>query len=264
MKILFLHDLNSIPGGVKPTYLKDHGHSVLNPTLPDEDFDEAVKIAQDEFDRHHPDVVVGPSRGGAVAMNIKAGDTPLVLLCPAWKRWGTATKVKSNTVILHSKADEVVPFADSQELVRNSGLPWNSLIVVGLEHRLADDKSLKKMVETVEMVSVGMMTIAPEPILKAGLMTVHWATVFARNWTCRPDVSVKMVNDLMEAIHEVPSILIHWNDDLSLDMLIMHLSWFDEKSWNQQIDNNIFNVPNLVAFFRDRLEEFSSDEGVKS
>ncbi|MEN6458190.1 MAG: hypothetical protein ABFC63_04615 [Thermoguttaceae bacterium] len=59
MKILFLHGLGSTVGGVKPTYLAQHGHTVLNPKLPDDDFDEAVKIAQDEFDRHHPDVVVG-------------------------------------------------------------------------------------------------------------------------------------------------------------------------------------------------------------
>lgn len=261
MKILFLHGLNSVKG-VKPTFLAQHGHSVLNPKLPDDDFDEAVRIAQDEFDRHRPDVVVGSSRGGAVAMNIKAGDTPLVLLCPAWKRFGTATTVKPSTVILHSRADEVVPFADSEELVKNSGVPLSALIGVGHEHRLADKESLKKMLEAVEKVRIDMMPIAPEPILKAALVTIHWATVFARNWTCRPDVPVKMVNDLMEAIHEVPSILIHWNDENSLDMLIMHLSWFDEKSWNQQVDNSIFNIPSLVAFFRDRLEEFSSDEGV--
>ncbi|MEN6458188.1 MAG: hypothetical protein ABFC63_04605, partial [Thermoguttaceae bacterium] len=168
-------------------------------------------------------------------MNINAGNTPLVLLCPAWRRWGTATTVKPNTLILHSKADEVVPFADSVELIRNGHLPSELLIDVGTEHRLADEDSLRRMLEMVEKVRVGMMTIAPEPILKAALVTIHWATVFARNWTCRPDVPVKMVNDLMEAIHEVPSILIHWNDENSLDMLIMHLSWFDEKSWNQQV-----------------------------
>ena len=27
-------------------YLKDHGHTVLNPALPDDDFDAAVRIAQ--------------------------------------------------------------------------------------------------------------------------------------------------------------------------------------------------------------------------
>lgn len=73
MKILFLHGWTSTPGGLKPSYLKNHGHAVLNPALPDDDFPAAVAIAQAEFDQHRPDVVVGSSRGGAVAMNINAG-----------------------------------------------------------------------------------------------------------------------------------------------------------------------------------------------
>jgi hypothetical protein len=151
MKILFLHGWQSTPGGIKPSYLKDHGHEVLNPALPDDDFDAAVRIVQAEFDQHHPDAVVGSSRGGAVAMNIKI-DVPLVLLCPAWKRWGTATTVKPGTLILHSQADDVIPFTDSQELLRNSGLPESALIVVGNEHRLANPDSLGKMLEAVEKV----------------------------------------------------------------------------------------------------------------
>jgi hypothetical protein len=150
MKILFLHGWQSTPGGLKPTYLKDHGHVVLNPALPDDDFDAAVRIAQAEYDYGKPDVVVGSSRGGAVAMNIEVGDTPLVLLCPAWKRWGTARTVKPGTVILHSRSDEIVPFADSEELVRKSGLPSGTLVEVGTEHRLADPESLAKMLEVVE------------------------------------------------------------------------------------------------------------------
>src|SRR6202142_1298991 len=142
MPILFLHGWQSVPGGVKPTYLKDHGHTVINPKLPDEDFDEAVCIAQAEFDKHNPDVVVGSSRGGAVAMNIQSGSAKLVLLCPAWKRWGTARTVKPATVILHSRADDVVPFADSEELVRNSGLLPSVLIEVGNDQRLADREPL--------------------------------------------------------------------------------------------------------------------------
>jgi len=51
MKILFLHGWQSVPGGVKPTFLKDHGHEVINPKLPDENFNLAVKIAQAEFDK---------------------------------------------------------------------------------------------------------------------------------------------------------------------------------------------------------------------
>jgi alpha-beta hydrolase superfamily lysophospholipase len=147
MRILFLHGGNSAPGGVKPTYLKGHGHEVVNPALPHEDFHEAVRIAKAEFARHQPQVVVGLSRGGAVAMNINSGKAKLVLLCPAWKNWGTARAVKPDTVILHSRADDVVPFTDSEELLRNSGLPATALIEVGNDHPLADPEPLKKMLE---------------------------------------------------------------------------------------------------------------------
>jgi hypothetical protein len=111
-----------------PIFLARHGHEVINPKLPDEDFNEAVRIAQAEFDQQRPQVIVASSRGGAVAMNINNGDAKLVLLCPAWRRWGTAKAVKPGTVILHSRADEVIPFADSEELVKKNGLPGKQTI----------------------------------------------------------------------------------------------------------------------------------------
>jgi hypothetical protein len=93
MKVLFLHGWQSVPGGVKPTFLARHGHEVVNPKLPDDDFAEAVKIAHPEFDKQQPQVVVGSSRGGAVAINIDSGEAKLVLLCSAWKKYGTAKTV---------------------------------------------------------------------------------------------------------------------------------------------------------------------------
>src|ERR1700722_2220309 len=150
MRILFLHGWNSVPGGVKPTYLKDHGHEVVNPALPHDEFGEAIRIAQAEFDQHRPQVVVGSSRGGAVAMNINSGESRLVLLCPAWNKYGTARTVKTGTVILHSRADDVIPFDDSEELVKNSGLPASALIEVGTDHRLADSEPLEAMLRACE------------------------------------------------------------------------------------------------------------------
>jgi len=152
LKILFLHGWHSVPGGVKPTYLKNHGHHVINPALDDDDFIAAVATAQAEFDQHQPQVVVGSSRGGAVAMNIHSGLAKLVLLCPAWKNWGTARTVKAGTVLLHSRADDVIPFADSEELATNSGA---MLIEVGSDHRLADPDPLEMMLAMCELPSQG-------------------------------------------------------------------------------------------------------------
>ncbi|MFM8494419.1 MAG: YqiA/YcfP family alpha/beta fold hydrolase [Planctomycetia bacterium] len=150
MKILYLHGWNSSVGGVKPTYLKNHGHEVIEPALDHDDFQAALETAQRAFDRHQPEIVVGSSRGGAVAVNLESGAARLVLICPAWKTWGAARTVKPGTVILHSRADDVVPFDDSLELVRASGLPATALVEVGRDHRLADPEPLAALVRAVE------------------------------------------------------------------------------------------------------------------
>ena len=150
MKLLYLHGWNSVVGGVKPTYLRSHGHEIIEPELDHEDFEAALRTAQAAFDQHHPDVIVGSSRGGAVAMNLDSGPARLVLICPAWKKWGRANTVKAGTQILHSRADDVVPFADSLELISMSQLPETALIEVGQDHRLADTDSLQTILRAVE------------------------------------------------------------------------------------------------------------------
>ena len=145
MKILYLHGWKSVCGGPKPSYLAEQGHTITEPELPEDDFVEALRIAQREFDRISPDVVVGSSRGAALAMNLDAGVVPLVLLCPAWKRWGQVGKVKPGTWILHSREDEVIPFDETLELLANSGLDESALIITGENHRLFDPASLAAM-----------------------------------------------------------------------------------------------------------------------
>ena len=147
MKILFLHGWRSVPGGVKPTWLQQHGHTVIQPALDDDNFEAALRTAQAAFDSHRPETVVGRSRGGAVAMHIESGQARLVLLCPAWKKWGTAQSVKPGTIILHSQGDDVIPFSDSQELAARSGA---TLVEVGADHRLADPDPLAAMLRACE------------------------------------------------------------------------------------------------------------------
>lgn len=145
MKILFLHGWHSTPGGMKPSFLKAQGYEVLNPALDDDDFQSAVDVAQAAYDQHAPDVIVGSSRGGAVAMHVQSRDTPLVLLCPAWRDHGWIDCVKPETWILHSRQDEVVAYADSERLLAHSSLSASRLITTGSDHRLVDPDSLETL-----------------------------------------------------------------------------------------------------------------------
>jgi hypothetical protein len=64
MRILFLHGWQAVPGGVKPTFLAQHGHEVISPALHNDDFAEAVRVGQAEFNWHQPQVAA--RRGGSM------------------------------------------------------------------------------------------------------------------------------------------------------------------------------------------------------
>ena len=131
-KILLLPGWSS-SGSLKTDYLTFLGYDVMTPRLSDWWFTRAVAQAQAACEMFNPDVIVGSSRGGAVAMNMESGTTPLVLLAPAWRRWGKARSTKKNSVVIHSPFDEYVPFSESVELCKASGV---SLIAAGVDHRL--------------------------------------------------------------------------------------------------------------------------------
>ena len=63
--------------------------------------------------------------------------------------WAQATPTPG-TVILHSRADDVVPFAFSEGLVRNSGLPASALVEVGSDHWLSHPDALAAMLAACE------------------------------------------------------------------------------------------------------------------
>ena len=139
MKVLFLHGLESRPGGSKAQYLEGLGYEVLNPLLPKADFDESVRIAQDYIDNESPNVVVGSSRGGAVAMAAETGDARVVLIAPAWKRFDVQPNVSSGTTILHCKSDDLVHYEDSEQL------GGGNLIPCGDSHRMNDIDALEAL-----------------------------------------------------------------------------------------------------------------------
>jgi len=145
MKVLFLHGLESKPGGSKAIHLQNMGHEVLNPALPRSSFPDSVKIAQDVIDEEQPDVIVGSSRGGAVAMAVNPRGARLVLVAPAWKNYRVRPSVPSDTIVLHSTADDIIPIEDSQKIKGAS-----AVVPVGADHRMFDEEALSAIARAVQ------------------------------------------------------------------------------------------------------------------
>ena len=86
---------------------------------------------QDNISKHDeeikdfvPDVVVGTSQGGAVAMKLgnRYPKAKFVLGCPAWKIFNSKPEnLPHDTIIIHGKKDITVPAQDSVELADTYG-----------------------------------------------------------------------------------------------------------------------------------------------
>lgn len=133
MKALVLHGFmgNSLE---KKARLEQNGFLVCLPKLSSLFFHIALKQAQKAFDLFQPDIIIGSSRGGAVALKINSGEVPLILMAPAWRRWGKINKTNKPCTIIHGNQDTVIPIEDSVELANNS--PRSKLVIVNDKHRL--------------------------------------------------------------------------------------------------------------------------------
>lgn len=146
MKILFLHGLESKPGGTKAKTLEKAGHTVFNPALPKDSLEESIEIAQKVVDDKSPDLVVGSSRGGAVGSAIDKKGAKLILIAPAWKLYGVTPRVDSNTTVLHCPTDDIVPIEHSIELAEKTGA---TVIECGTCHRMSDTEALRELLKAV-------------------------------------------------------------------------------------------------------------------
>jgi hypothetical protein len=147
MRILFLHGLESQVGGAKPVHLKAAGHDVVEPSLAGTNFEESKIIAQAYVDKYGPEVIVGSSRGGALAMNIDPAGARLVLVAPAWNIYGSLPAARADSTIIHSETDKIIPFEESIQLSKMSGA---ALVAAGSDHRMNSSNALSAILAAVE------------------------------------------------------------------------------------------------------------------
>jgi hypothetical protein len=121
------------------------GFNVRTPKLWDYFFSLDKKLAQKEVDEFKPDIIIGSSRGGSLALNIETGNIPLVLLAPAWKYFGSVNSVNKKTYVLHSENDGLISYKHSLELMKNSNGKVK-LWKCGNSHSLSDYQTTKFLI----------------------------------------------------------------------------------------------------------------------
>lgn len=64
--------------------------------------------------------------------------------------------------------------------------------------------------------------------MRAALHVLFMSGCYTRNWTLNDEITRAQINDLWEAIHEIPSLLTRWRDDAELELL-MYLDEYNHK-----------------------------------
>ena len=76
--------------------------------------------------------------------------------------------------------------------------------------------------------------IAPERELRAGLWLLYLATAHARNLARDEKVPAKKIEDLMEAINDLPNLLMNW-EEFDEREVMARLSTYDDR-WSKKTD----------------------------
>lgn len=139
-RVQFIHGLEGSPQGTKARLLAEH-FDCLTPAMDTSDFEDCVKVQAQAIGRFQPDVLVGSSFGGAVAVElIRRGlwsGRTLLLAQAALKRNPTVCLPEHVTVwLVHGTQDTIVDPEESRRLARTGSPERVRLIEVDDDHPL--------------------------------------------------------------------------------------------------------------------------------
>ena len=140
LRVLFVHGLESGPSGQKAVYLGERFRA-LTPKMDTKSFAGSVDLQAQALRDFEPDVLVGSSFGGAVAVALLdrgAWRGPTLLLAPAAGYFGVTEALPPHVPILivHGKDDNVVAIEGSRRLAKTGTPALVQLVEVDDGHRL--------------------------------------------------------------------------------------------------------------------------------
>ena len=149
----FIHGLESSPQGIKAQLLARH-FTALTPAMDPRDFEASVALQHRAACEFRPDVLVGSSYGGAIAVALLQRGLwrgPTLLLAQAALRRGQPAELPPDVTVwlVHGVRDAIIDAEDSRRLAR-AGTPSRvRLIEVDDEHSLHTTVEDGRLVEWV-------------------------------------------------------------------------------------------------------------------
>lgn len=139
LRVHFIHGLEGSPQGAKPRFLAQH-FDTTTPSMDTSDLEGAIATQAAALAASEPDVLVGSSFGGAVALSLLDRGLwrgPTVLLAAAAARLGVPNRIPAGVTatVVHGTSDVVIPIEDSRALAA-SGDRVRS-VEVDDDHRLS-------------------------------------------------------------------------------------------------------------------------------
>lgn len=140
LRVLFIHGLEGHPRGTKALFLAAH-FEALTPAMDTSDLEGAIATQAAALASFRPDVVVGSSFGGGIAVALLARKLwrgPTVLLAPAAALLGLPYGLPDDAAVTvaHGVDDDIVPLAHSRSLVEGRAPARVRLVEVADGHRL--------------------------------------------------------------------------------------------------------------------------------
>lgn len=230
LRVLYLHGLNSGQWGKKSITLGFSGYDVETPKLPGnwatalankipfffgntkkEHWAESTEIIKETIEKHDPEVVVGSSMGGALAMAMQGEfpGVPMILIAPAWRTFGVEPKIENPCIVFHANQDSLVALKDSKELVEKN--PKVELRIVEDDHRV--NKHLDKILAEVENYAVQLGKPTPKPMMLKGYEAVLYPGGYMK--TANGDYLFQehdevIIDPVAMTIKKVQPVVVYW------------------------------------------------------
>jgi len=158
LRVQFIHGLEGSPQGSKARLLAEH-FETRTPAMDTSDFEACVGLQARVLETFRPDVLVGSSFGGAVAVALLRRGMwhgPTLLLAQAALRYDADARLPQDVTVwlVHGRCDELIDPAESRRLAVTGSPERVRLIEVKDDHPLHASVASGRLLDWIRAIAV--------------------------------------------------------------------------------------------------------------